>query len=162
MSRDELFLAELLRALEEAKLEAIVVGMTAAVLQGAPVMTQDVDLLIRDTPRNREKLEKMRTVLGAAKPAEVSPLSKPLVIMGAALPVDILFERLSGGLAFAGLRARAVRIVLSGRTAVVACLADVIKSKEAAGRSKDQAALPILRDTLRVQEALKAQAKGRK
>ena len=36
----------------------------------------------------------------------------------------------------------------------VAGLADVIRSKEAAGRPKDLAQLPILRDTLRVRRAL--------
>jgi hypothetical protein len=37
----------------------------------------------------------------------------------------------------------------------VAALEDVIRSKEAAGRKKDLAVLPILRDTLKVKNALK-------
>jgi len=49
-SSDDSFLRDLVRALEVTGLEAIIVGSTAAVLQGAPVMTQDVDLLVRDTP----------------------------------------------------------------------------------------------------------------
>jgi hypothetical protein len=40
-------------------------------------------------------------------------------------------------------------------TLLVASLEDVIKSKEAAGRKKDLAVLPILRDTLAVKQALK-------
>ena len=39
------------------------------------------------------------------------------------------------------------------QTLTVASLEDVIRSKEAAGRKKDLAALPILRDTLAVQKA---------
>jgi hypothetical protein len=37
---------------------------------------------------------------------------------------------------------------------VESVLEDVIRSKEAAGRAKDLAMLPILRDTLRVKKAL--------
>src|ERR1700722_16849568 len=59
MSSDELFLSQLLAALAAVKLEALVVGSAAAVLQGAPVMTQDVDLLVGNTQRNREKLHQM-------------------------------------------------------------------------------------------------------
>jgi hypothetical protein len=40
--------------------------------------------------------------------------------------------------------------------ALVASLEDVIRSKEAAGRPKDLAQLPILRDTLRVRRALES------
>ena len=58
MSPDEAFVLRLLEALDSAGLEGLIVGMTGAALQGAPAMTQDVDLLIRDTPKNREKLRK--------------------------------------------------------------------------------------------------------
>jgi hypothetical protein len=44
------FLAALAKALRDAKLEAIVVENTASILNGAPVITEDVDLLVRDTP----------------------------------------------------------------------------------------------------------------
>ncbi|MCL2725646.1 MAG: hypothetical protein FWD69_14525 [Polyangiaceae bacterium] len=46
-SSDEDFVESVARALEASKLDAIVVGATAAVLQGAPLTTQDVDLLVR-------------------------------------------------------------------------------------------------------------------
>jgi hypothetical protein len=55
---------------------------------------------------------------------------------------------------FESLRSRSVAIDLGGRTAIVASLEDIIASKEAAARPKDQAQLPILRDTLRVKKAL--------
>lgn len=154
MSPDETFVGELLDALDAASLEAIVVGMAAAALQGAPVMTQDVDILIRDTPANRKKLDSVCRRLGTAEPIEVSPLSRTLTLLGRPVSVDILFDELAGGLTFESLRSRGVRVNIGDRVALVASLADVIASKEAAGRPKDLAQLPILRDTLRVITAI--------
>jgi hypothetical protein len=68
--------------------------------------------------------------------------------------VDVLFDEISGKLRFEALRSRSVKIPLGSLEAVVAVLEDVIASKEAAGRPKDLAQLPILRDTLRVRKAL--------
>jgi len=133
MSPDEEFLTTLLKALNASGVEAIIVGNAGAALQGAPVTTQDVDLLVRDTPLNREKLETLSRALGAARPAAISELTTAVRITGAAFPIDILFDSMSGGLQ---------------------SLDDIIRSKEAAGRPKDTAVLPILRDTLRVQQAL--------
>jgi hypothetical protein len=154
MSPDEVFLEQLLLALAEAKLEALLVGSVAGVLHGAPVMTRDVDLLIRDTALNRKKLLTLAKALRAARPTPVSELSRTVTILGGALPVDVLFDELAGGLSFVRLRSRSVRVAIGAQTATVAALADIIASKEAAGRPKDLAQLPILRDTLRVKQAL--------
>ena len=152
-SSDEAFVLEVLAALEQTGLEALVVGSVAAVLQGSPVTTQDLDLLVRDTPANRQKIEMLGHCLGA-RPREVSSLTNVLRIDAASAPVDLLFDRLPGELSFESLRSRSVAIDLAGRTAIVASLEDVILSKEASGRPKDHAQLPILRDTLRVKKAL--------
>jgi hypothetical protein len=156
MSPDEAFIVALLRALRAVDLEAIIVGNAAAAIQGAPVTTQDVDLLVRDTPRNREKLLRLSEILGAAKPVSIGPLTSAERISGGAWPVDILFETLPGNLGFASLRSRCRAVPIADVTATVASLEDVIRSKEAAGRPKDLAMLPILRDALRVINALDA------
>jgi len=49
-------LVALAKALRVARLEAIVVGNSASMLNGAPVTTQDIDLLIRDTRTVKKKL----------------------------------------------------------------------------------------------------------
>ncbi len=152
-SSDEAFVLVVLAALEQTGLEALVVGSVAAVLQGSPVTTQDLDLLVRDTPANRRKIERLGQCLGA-RPREVSSLTNVLRIDAAGAPVDLLFDHLPGDLSFEALRSRSVAIDLGGHTAVVASLEDIILSKEAAGRPKDQAQLPILRDTLRVKKTL--------
>jgi predicted nucleotidyltransferase len=152
-SSDEAFVLEVLAALEQTGLEALVDGSVAAVLQGSPVTTQDLDLLVRDTPANRRKIEELGQRLGA-RPREISALTNVLRIDATSPPVDLLFDRLPGNLSFESLRSRSIAIDLAGRTARVASLEDIILSKEAAGRPKDHAQLPILRDTLRVKKAL--------
>ena len=152
-SSDEAFVLEVLAALEQTGLEALVVGSVAVAMQGSPVATHLLELLVRDTPANRQKIERLGQCLGA-RPREVSSLTNVLRIDAASAPVDLLFDRLPGGLSFESLRSRTVAIDLGGRIATVASLEDVIASKEAAGRPKDQAQLPILRDTLRVKKAL--------
>lgn len=153
MSSDEVFVEEVLSALAECGLEAVVVGSVAALLQGAPITTEDMDILVRDTPRNREKLRSVEERLGH-RAVQLTPLSRTLRIPTPRAHVDVLFDELSGHLRFESLRARGLRVPLGKVVAVVASLEDVIASKEAAGRPKDLAQLPILRDTLNVRRAL--------
>ena len=151
MSSDEAFLEELLRALGSSGLEAIIVGSVAAALQGAPITTQDVDLLIRDTPRNREKLNKLCERLGEVKLVQPSPVSRTLSTVGTAVQVDILFDELPSTRArFESLRSRSLKVPIGQQVAVMASLEDVIASKAAADRDKDRAQLPVLKNTLKV------------
>jgi hypothetical protein len=157
MSSDisEKTLVTLARALRAAKLEAIVIGNSASMLNGAPVTTQDIDLVIRDTRPNRRKLARFADQIGGSAPMPVSELSKVEWIEGRlAVPVEIHYNRISGGLTFSSLRSRAQIVVVGGEKLLVASLADVIRSKQAAGRPKDRAVLPILRDTLKVRKKL--------
>ena len=154
MSSDEEFLSVLIGALSKVRLEAIVVGSTAAALQGAPIVTLDVDLLIRDTPMNRRKLKDLVRTLNATGPVEISPLTNSVTITGARVPIDIIFDMLSGGLSFHSLRSRSKKVKIGDQEAVVADLADIIRSKKAAGRLKDKAQLPILEATLKVKREL--------
>ena len=157
MSSDEAFVLQVLAALKAVRLEAIVVGNVAAILQGAPVTTQDIDLLVRDTPRNKTKIEAFGGLLGS-RPRQVSTLDRALRIDLPGGTVDLLFDEIPGGLTFQALRARSVRLSLVDQEAVVARRDDVIASKEAADRPKDRAHLPMLRDTLRVKNALEPSA----
>jgi hypothetical protein len=154
-SRDEVFLAKLAAALQKTRLEAIVVGNMASILNDAPVLTQDVDLLVRDTKLNRKKLKQFASELGGTGPGYIMGLTSTEHIYGADLPIDILYEKMAGGLKFASVKSRASRRVVGarGEMLIVASLADVIKSKTAAGRKKDKAVLPILRDTLAARRA---------
>jgi len=157
MSSDlsEKTLVKVAKALRAAKLEAIVIGNSASMLNGAPVTTQDIDLLIRDTGPNRRKLARFAEEIGGSAPMPVSELSKVEWIEGRlAVPVEIHYDRISGGLTFSFLRSRAQHVMVGDEKLVVASLADIIRSKQAAGRPKDRAVLPILRDTLTVKKKL--------
>ncbi len=61
--------------------------------------------------------------------------------------LDILFVP-PGTQGFSDLRRDAVTIEILGSSTSVASLADIIRSKEAAGRPKDVAAIPLLRRVL--------------
>ncbi|TMA71766.1 MAG: hypothetical protein E6J67_21900, partial [Deltaproteobacteria bacterium] len=92
MSSDisEKTLVALAKALRAAKLEAIIIGNSASMLNGAPVTTQDIGLLIRDTKTNRRKLARFVDEIGGSAPMPVSELSKVEWIEGRlAVPVEI-------------------------------------------------------------------------
>jgi hypothetical protein len=65
MSFDESFLAELLEALSGSGLDVVLIGNAAAILHGVPVMTQDVDLMVRDHRRLEEKLKQFAKAFGS-------------------------------------------------------------------------------------------------
>ena len=50
---------------------------------------------------------------------------------------------------FEGLKSRAESRMVGGQQVLVASLDDIIKSKKAAGRDRDQAVIPILEQTRR-------------
>ena len=129
-----------------ARLEAVVIGNSASMLNGAPVTTQDIDLLVRDTKANRRKLARFAEEIGGSSPRRVSELSNVEYIDGdLAVPVEIHFNRIAGGLTFSSVRSRAQLVAVGGEKLAVAALADVIRSKEAAGREKDRLVLSVLR-----------------
>ena len=153
MSHDEAFLERLALAIAKLRLDALVVGMTAASLQGVPLLTQDVDLLVRDTKRNREKLAELASEMGAAKNPVVRELSDVITFLGAAAPIDVLFDVLPGRLRFESLKSRAVRVPVGRGSLRLASLADVAKSKRAVGRPKDKAQLLVIEDVLKLRKA---------
>ena len=61
MDRDEL--VRVLKAFEAAELEYVLIGATAMGFHGVIRATEDVDLFVRATPEN---IERLRTALGAA------------------------------------------------------------------------------------------------
>ena len=160
MSFDESFLAELLEALSRSGLEVVLIGNTAAILHGVPVMTQDVDLMVRDHPRLEEKLKLFAKAFGVRLTQPYEPTSQ--VIRATGRPVMIDFVRtLSSGKSFASIRSRAVKVRVGNKMVWVASLEDVIAAKEAASRPKDKATLEILKETRSVRNALKNRhAKG--
>lgn len=120
------------------------------------MLTQDIDLLVRDTPLVRRKLKRLAALLGGTGPEPVSELStSQRITVEDGVPVDILFDQLGSGLKFAAIRARSSKVKVGQHALMVAALEDVIRSKQAAGRDKDKAVMPILLATLAVSNARK-------
>ena len=153
----------LFRVLVAHQVEFVVVGGIAARLRGAPVLTQDVDIAPSSSRENLERLAgaladldaRLRT---AADPSGVAmPFDPGLLASG---PIWTLVTRFgdldlvvtpdgTGGYPDLIKDADPLRVAVGPDLVVeVASLADVIRSKEAAGREKDRAALPMLRRAL--------------
>ena len=58
------------------------------------------------------------------------------------------------------MRSRSSKRRVGDQSVTVASLEDIIQSKMAAGRDKDRAVLPILRDTLKTKQALQNKSPG--
>lgn len=54
MSFDEKLLAELVEATARAGLQVILIGNVAAIVHGVPVLTRDVDFMVRDHPQRKK------------------------------------------------------------------------------------------------------------
>ena len=138
------------RALRDNKLEAILIGNAAAVLQGAPVTTLDADFLFRKTPVNLAKLKAVARALGAVVFAPYYPISGlyRLIRDDDSLQLDFM-TTIHGVRSFNSLRSRAFLIDLGGDESILtADLSDIIASKRAAGRARDRAVLHVLEATL--------------
>ena len=130
-----------LRSFCESGVEFIVVGGLAAVLNGAPVDTYDVDLVYSRVPENVGRLLKL---LGESHLAGSGHLNL-LTRYG---PMDLLAQ-IGQGLGFAELLAGSNEMEIGAGVRVrVLNLETVISVKEYLGSEKDLAALPVLRRTL--------------
>jgi len=142
-------LEQVAKALRDRRLEAILIGNAAAALHGAPVTTIDIDFLFRKTPANIKKLKQLADDLHAVilQPYYPSSGLYRLTRDEDGLQLDFMTV-IDGVSSFEGLRRRAARISFGGADLLVAAMADIIKSKKAAGRPRDLAALEILEKTL--------------
>jgi hypothetical protein len=147
-------LAEVGRRINEVGLEAILIGNAAAALRGAPVTTVDFDFLFRRTPRNILKLKALARRLRATILRPFYPASDlyRLVRDDDGLQVDFM-GTIHGIRSVEGVRDRSSEIEIAGVPLRVAALADIIRSKRAAGRPRDVAVLEVLETALEEAEA---------
>jgi hypothetical protein len=143
-----------LKTLTETQVSFIVVGAYAGVIQGSAQVTRDLDICYERTPAN---MKRMVAALAPYHPRlRGAPAGLPFVFDERTLAlgmnftfqtdfgdIDLLGE-LSGVGQFPELARDAVLIELYGMRIRVASLEALIRSKRAAGRSKDLNALPEL------------------
>jgi hypothetical protein len=151
---------QILRALEAHHVRYVVIGAIAAIAAGAPILTTDIDVTPSRSPENLERLALALRDLNAKLRSTSAPDGVPFPLEAEMLAtadswtlttragdVDLMFMP-AGTQGYDDLRSGARRERIAGVTVSVAALADVIRSKEAANREKDNMQLPILRRTL--------------
>ena len=148
---------EILRTLHRHRVEFVLIGGMAATLHGSDMVTFDLDVSPRSTKDNLERLASALRDLEAALRVEGEPnavafdahadlLERVQVLNLATRAGDLdIVVRPAGSTGYEDLRRDAMAISISGVPILVASLADVIRSKEAANREKDRAVLPALK-----------------
>lgn len=152
-----------LRALSERGVRFVLIGGVAARLHGAPLLTQDLDVCPADDRANLEALATALNDLEARLRVSDDPDGVPFPVIPEMLAtasnwtlvteagdLDLIF-RPPGSQGYPDLDREASALSVAEDPPLVvrvASLADIIRTKEAAGREKDRAALPLLRRTL--------------
>jgi len=145
----------LLRVLLKRKVRFMVVGLSAATLQGAPVVTQDVDLWFENL--GEQKISRALQEVGAAY---VPPSNfNPPMLAGAGTELFDIVLRMDGLGTFADEIKNCVEISLGQQKLKVLSLERILASKIAANRPKDQLTIPVLRDALATTQSMKRRAK---
>ncbi len=148
----------LLQVLLKRKLRFMIVGLSAATLQGAPVVTQDVDLWFENL--GELKISRALQEVGAAY---VPPSNfNPPMLAGAGAELFDIVLRMDGLGTFAEEIRNCVEISLGRQKLKVLSLERILASKVAANRAKDKLTIPVLRDTLAAITAVKPPVRKRK
>lgn len=151
-------LTTLVTRLATADVEFILVGGLAAVAQGAPITTHDVDIVHRRTPENVERLLHLLSSLNAhyrgRTGTDLQPTEEILLGRGHSLlmtdlgPLDIL-GAIEGGRGYDDLLPDVIDIEVSGRRVHVLGLRMLTELKRGSTHPKDKYTLAILEETLR-------------
>lgn len=156
----ELDLERLLQVLHRHGVVYVLIGGLAAVYHGSPFPTEDADITPQTDHANLDRLAAALRELNARIRTEAEPAGLPFAYDATSLAaartwnlitdagdLDLSFEP-SGTQGYPDLRRDASNAQLYGLTVQIASLADVIRSKQAANRPKDQRVLPTLREIL--------------
>ena len=152
-------LTSILDVLLAEQVSFVLVGALAAVAQGAPLMTQDVDIVHARTPENLDRLMAALAKLNAryrGRPPEqpLPPDRRALATTGHSLlmtdlgPLDCL-GAIEGARDYDVLVPLSVQVDLDGRAMRVLGLETIVAIKRASQHQKDRLALPVLEATLR-------------
>jgi hypothetical protein len=156
----ELDARPILEALDRHRVRYVLIGGLATVHWGSPFTTEDVDITPERSRENLDRLSTALTELGAtvrtASEAEGLPFARSGESLGNAgvwnltTPhgdLDISFVP-NGTEGYPDLIRDADSAPVHGVEVRIASLADIIRSKQAANRPKDQRVLPTLREIL--------------
>jgi len=136
----------------------VIVGGVSAVLQGAPVVTFDLDIVHAREPDNLDRLVAALEELGAHYREHTQQVLKPKashlaspghhLLMTSGGPLDLLGE-VGDRQGFSQLLGQTVEFEIGqGRRVKVLALGALIELKKRLGRDKDKAALAVLQRAL--------------
>jgi hypothetical protein len=152
-------LTTLLSRLASAHVEFVLVGGLAAVAQGAPITTHDVDIVQKRSPENVERLLSLLSSIdaryrGRGVDQVLRPTASALMgpghslLMTALGPLDVL-GAIEGGRAYEDLAPDAIEITVGGNAVSVLGLPTLVALKRGSTHPKDRYTLLILEETLR-------------
>src|SRR3954468_2282183 len=157
----------ILELLQRHEVVFVLIGGFAAVAQGSPIPTYDVDITPEATAENLERLSAALTELDAKVRVEgeepVAFAHDAATLASVSMwnlttrfgDLDIAMTP-AGTRGYEDLRRDAVEVTIRGTPVLLASLADIVRSKGAAGRDKDRRALPVLRELLARQTRARA------
>jgi len=147
---------EIFACLDRHDVQYVLIGGLAAVLHGSPLATFDADICPAREPANLRRLAAALVELDARirtpdaaegvpfpRDAEFLQNHQLLNLVTRFGDLDLSFEPAGTG-GFAELAPHATAMPIHGFQVPVASLEDVIRSKQAANRPKDQRSLPVL------------------
>ena len=134
---------EIARAFQDEGVEYLFIGKSGAILLGYPGTTQDVDVFPARSPENGRRivaaLRKLDFEIGAELESEIVAGKDFVQIKTGPFDLDLVFAP-DGITSFADAKTRGVREGVFQ----IASLRDIIASKRASGRKKDEIELPLL------------------
>lgn len=131
-----------LQELKKQKVPFMIVGLSAASLQGAPVVTEDVDLWFQDL--SNPKIKKTIRRLGGFYIPPMIEVGSPPRFAGEGFDFLDIVTHLSGLELFEKELKKTIGVTFEGIKLKILRLDRIIHSKKAAGRLKDRAVLPAL------------------
>jgi hypothetical protein len=144
MNRD---FADMLSALSAAGVEFLVVGAYAMAAHGLPRATGDIDIWVRPTPENAERVLAALRAFGAPLfDLAIADLVRQDTVFQIGVPptrIDIMTG--ISGVTFEDAWPRRISLSVDDRLVPVLGFTDLLQNKEATGRPRDQADAAWLR-----------------
>jgi hypothetical protein len=142
--------ARLLEALETEKIRFMLIGMSAAVVQGVMGTTMDVDIWIDLPLRQYMRVQNIARSLGCAVGANT------VVYAQDGTPVNFIFGDVAGIGSFKAESRHIKKMFFRGKKIPVLKLERILKSKETLRRDKDLAHIIQIRELLKCRRFLKS------
>jgi hypothetical protein len=137
--------SEFIRILNEHRVRYLVIGGYAVAFHGHPRATDDVDVLVERSEVNLRRVERaLVEFVGSAPRPEVLRRRGGMVRVGGHLTHIDVTTKVDGLAAFQPLWERRVRGELLGQPTSYLSLRDLLRTKRAANRPKDQGDIAVL------------------